>query len=149
MYAAHLRHCLPGLLFAGLLILAGCATPPPASDAAALAEFNETNDPLEPSNRVFYEINDGIDTVVMRPLAQGYRAVVPAPVRTGVHNLLTNMGTPVMPSRRASASSASTRSAASPASSRSRVSAMSNPTPASACTARMVSRSPTSRPCSK
>ena len=76
--------------------LAGCATVPPASDAAALADFRETNDPMEPTNRVFYEINDGIDTVVMRPLAQGYRAVVPPPVRTGVHNLLTNMGTPVV-----------------------------------------------------
>ena len=76
--------------------LSGCATPPPASDAAAAAEFRETNDPLEPTNRVFYEINDGIDTVLMRPLAQGYRAVVPPPVRTGVHNLLTNMGAPVV-----------------------------------------------------
>ena len=86
--------------FLGLLLavggLSGCATPPPASDAAAAAEFREANDPFEPTNRVFYQINDGIDTVLMRPLAQGYRAVVPPPVRTGVHNLLTNMGTPVV-----------------------------------------------------
>jgi phospholipid-binding lipoprotein MlaA len=68
----------------------------PASDAAAVAEYRETNDPLEPTNRVMYEINDGIDTVLMRPLAQGYRAVVPDPIRTGVHNLLTNMNTPVI-----------------------------------------------------
>lgn len=87
-------------VFLGLLLgaggLSGCATPPPATDAAAVAEFRETNDPLEPTNRVLYQINDGIDTVLMRPLAQGYRAVVPPPVRTGVHNLLTNMGTPVI-----------------------------------------------------
>lgn len=76
--------------------LVGCATPPPASDAAAVAEFNEINDPLEPTNRVVYEINDGLDKVVLRPLAQGYREVVPPPVREGVHNLLTNMGTPVV-----------------------------------------------------
>lgn len=86
--------------FLGLVLtvggLSGCATPPPASDAAAVAEFRETNDPLEPTNRVMYEINNGIDTVLMRPLAQGYRAVVPPPVRTGVHNLLTNMNAPVV-----------------------------------------------------
>ncbi len=76
--------------------LSGCATPPPASDEAAVAEFRETNDPLEPTNRVMYEINNGLDTVIMRPLAQGYRAVVPDPVRTGVHNLFNNMNTPVI-----------------------------------------------------
>ncbi|MSO90263.1 MAG: VacJ family lipoprotein [Acetobacteraceae bacterium] len=76
--------------------LTGCATPPPASDAAATADFQEINDPLEPTNRVMYQIHSGIDTVVMRPLAQGYRAVIPQLVREGVHNLLTNMATPVI-----------------------------------------------------
>jgi len=76
--------------------LSGCATPPPASDKAAVAEFKETNDPLEPANRVMYQINDGIDTVIMRPLAQGYRAVLPQPVRESVHNALTNLSTPVV-----------------------------------------------------
>jgi phospholipid-binding lipoprotein MlaA len=85
-----------GMLVALGFLAVGCATPPPATDAAAVAEYNETNDPLEPTNRVMYEINDGLDTVIMRPLAQGYRAVVPEPVRQGVHNLLTNIGTPVV-----------------------------------------------------
>jgi phospholipid-binding lipoprotein MlaA len=76
--------------------LSGCATPPPADNTAAVAEFKESNDPLEPTNRVMYQINDGIDTVLMRPLAQGYRAVTPQPVRDGIHNLLTNMGAPVV-----------------------------------------------------
>lgn len=85
-----------GMLVALGFLAVGCATPPPATDAAAVAEYNEANDPLEPTNRVMYEINDGLDTVIMKPLAQGYRAVVPQPVRQGVHNLLTNMGTPVV-----------------------------------------------------
>ena len=85
-------------LAAALLLLGpllGCATPPPASDPDAVADFNEANDPLEPTNRVLYAINDGLDTVILRPVALAYRAVVPEPVRHGVHNVLANLGTPV------------------------------------------------------
>ena len=85
------------LLLTALLLgnLAGCATPPPASDPEAVADFKDTNDPIEPANRVFYAINDGLDTVILRPAAQAYRFVLPHPVRIGVHNLLSNLGTPV------------------------------------------------------
>jgi phospholipid-binding lipoprotein MlaA len=85
---------LAALGFAALLV--GCATPPPADDPDAVAEFKETNDPIEPTNRVFYVVNDGIDTYVLRPVAKGYRYVVPQPVRNGVHNVLSNLGTPVL-----------------------------------------------------
>jgi len=47
------------LLVAGLLN--GCATPPPASDPEALADFRANNDPLEPTNRVLYAIHNGLD----------------------------------------------------------------------------------------
>jgi phospholipid-binding lipoprotein MlaA len=77
------------------LCVAACATKPPASDPDALADYQQTNDPLEPTNRVFYAINNGLDTVILRPLALGYRAIVPEPVRNGVHNALSNLGTPV------------------------------------------------------
>lgn len=75
--------------------LAACATKPPASDPDAVADYEQTNDPLEPTNRVFYAVNNGLDTVILRPLALGYRYVVPQPVRDGVHNVLSNLGTPV------------------------------------------------------
>jgi phospholipid-binding lipoprotein MlaA len=81
------------LLVAG--ILSGCATPPPTSDPEALADFRAANDPLEPTNRVLYAINNGLDTAVMRPAAHAYRAVLPQPVRTGVRNALTNMNAPI------------------------------------------------------
>lgn len=79
-----------------LALLAGCATAPPASDPEAVAEFKQTNDPIEPTNRVFYAINNGLDAVVLRPLAVGYKYAVPSVVRTGVHNVLSNLGSPVL-----------------------------------------------------
>ena len=100
MYAVLCRHPASRIAFliAGVLLvsaLAGCATPPPASDPEALADFRQTNDPLEPTNRVFYFINDGLDTMLMKPAAIVYRAVLPDPVRTGIHNVLDNLDSPV------------------------------------------------------
>ena len=76
-------------------LVAGCATPPPADDPDAVAEAKEANDPMEPTNRVFYAVNDGLDTVILRPLAVGYKYVLPEVVRTHVHNVLTNLAMPV------------------------------------------------------
>jgi phospholipid-binding lipoprotein MlaA len=89
------RSALIGAAFVALT-LSGCATPPPASDPDAVADFKQTNDPYEPANRVGYAINNGIDTVILRPLAVGYRYAVPEVVRTHVHNVLANLGSPVL-----------------------------------------------------
>jgi len=67
--------------------LAGCASKPPADDPDAVADYQQTNDPLEPTNRVFYAVNNGLDTVLLRPAAQAYRYVVPGPVREGLHHV--------------------------------------------------------------
>jgi phospholipid-binding lipoprotein MlaA len=75
--------------------LGGCATPPAANDPDAVADYKETNDPLEPANRAIYAFNDGLDTVFLRPAAQAYRFLIPSPVRGGIHNVLSNLGTPV------------------------------------------------------
>lgn len=94
MRAAMTRHLV---VIATLLLgnLGGCATPPPASDPDAVADFRETNDPLEPTNRAIYAFDDALDTVLLRPVAVAYRFVVPEPVRNGIHNVLSNLGTPV------------------------------------------------------
>lgn len=84
------------LALGALVALAGCATPPPADDADAMAEFKEADDPIEPTNRVFYVVNDGLDTYLLRPAAKAYRYAVPQPVRNGVHNVLSNLGSPVL-----------------------------------------------------
>jgi phospholipid-binding lipoprotein MlaA len=86
------------LAVAGLMMigLAGCATPPPADDPDAVADFKQVNDPLEPTNRVFYAINQGLDTVLIRPLAIGYTWIVPPYGRSRIHNALSNLGSPVV-----------------------------------------------------
>ena len=79
-----------------LLLLAGCATPPPADDPEAVQEFKEINDPLEPTNRALFAVHEAIDQAVLQPIAEAYRDVLPPPVRTGIRNLLGNLRTPTI-----------------------------------------------------
>lgn len=76
--------------------LAGCVSRPPPADQEALQEYRQTNDPYEPTNRFFFRVNQGFDAVILKPAAEGYRFVVPAPVRNGIHNLLANLTSPVL-----------------------------------------------------
>jgi phospholipid-binding lipoprotein MlaA len=71
---------LAAVALAGLL--AGCATGPDA----------DPRDPLEPFNRGVQRFNDTVDDAVLKPVAQGYVAVTPSPVRTGVSNFFSNLG---------------------------------------------------------
>jgi phospholipid-binding lipoprotein MlaA len=88
-----LRLLLAALGLAGTV--AGCATQPPKSDTVAYQAYEQTNDPLEPTNRFLYRVNNVLDDYVLRPAAIAYRDVLPEPVRTGIHNALNNLGTPV------------------------------------------------------
>jgi phospholipid-binding lipoprotein MlaA len=76
-------------------LLVGCATPPPDDDPEAKAEFDQVNDPLEPTNRVIFSVNEGVDTYFLRPVALGYRAVVPSFGRDRVSDLLDNLKAPI------------------------------------------------------
>ncbi len=78
------------------LLAAGCADKPPANDPDAVAEYEQTNDPLEPTNRFFYRVDDTLQRYTLKPVAEGYIAVVPAPARSGIHNFLSNLSTPVV-----------------------------------------------------
>ncbi len=84
------------LAAAAIWTVASCAAKPSASDAEAVKEYRENNDPLEPANRVGYAIDDGLDTYLLAPVARAYRYVVPGVVRQPIHNLLQNMTTPVL-----------------------------------------------------
>jgi phospholipid-binding lipoprotein MlaA len=79
-----------------LALLAGCAARPDPNDPDEVAEFKQTNDPIEPFNRKMYAVHQGIDRVILRPVAVAYRDVVPQPLRTGIRNVLGNLRTPVI-----------------------------------------------------
>ncbi|MBA2590624.1 MAG: VacJ family lipoprotein [Alphaproteobacteria bacterium] len=70
------------------LTLSACSTPSPES----LAQ----NDPWERTNRDVFDFDVRLDHAVARPLAEGYRAVLPEPVRDGIHNALNNLNSPVV-----------------------------------------------------
>jgi phospholipid-binding lipoprotein MlaA len=66
------------LVLAGTL--AGCAT-----------SGGNPADPLEPFNRAVFAFNDTVDTAVIKPVAKGYRRVVPGILRTGISNFFSNL----------------------------------------------------------
>jgi phospholipid-binding lipoprotein MlaA len=53
------------------------------------------NDPFEPGNRVVFAFNRGLDRALIKPVAQVYTAVVPEPLRDGIHNALSNFFLPI------------------------------------------------------
>ncbi|GAB3657255.1 MlaA family lipoprotein [Ramlibacter alkalitolerans] len=72
-----------GLLLAStILALAGCAT---------TGEARNPRDPWEPFNRHAYNFNEGLDRVLLKPVATFYRDKVPPLMRTGVSNFFGNL----------------------------------------------------------
>jgi len=55
------------------------------------AGAHNPNDPLEPLNRGIYRFNDTVDKAVIKPVAQGYSAVMPAVGKTMVSNFFSNL----------------------------------------------------------
>lgn len=84
------------LALAGFLTLSGCATPPPADDPDAVADFEQMNDPLEPMNRDIFQFNDWLYDNGLTPAAKAYRYVVPRFGRDRVADFLANLKTPVI-----------------------------------------------------
>jgi phospholipid-binding lipoprotein MlaA len=83
-----------GALAGVVLAVSACATPP--SDPVARAEFDKTNDPLEPMNRKILDFNLFLDRILIKPVAQGYRWAVPEFGRNRMRNFLDNLGEPVI-----------------------------------------------------
>ncbi len=83
------------LIVTAALSVAGCATPP-KDDPEALAEFERTNDPLEPFNRAVFSFNRTADGLILKPLATMYHGGVPEAGRRAFHNVLANLREPVV-----------------------------------------------------
>lgn len=65
-------------LLCSVVLLAGCATA-------------QRPDPLEPMNRQVFAFNEAVDKAVLKPAAQVYEAVLPAPVQLVVSNFFGNV----------------------------------------------------------
>ena len=107
------RQILPVFLLVTGLFFSGCAanqsytTSDSANAATAqalddydryLEEAYDTQiiyDPLEPWNRVMFEVNDVIINYVAHPINEAYTFITPQPVRTGLGNFFTNWLFPV------------------------------------------------------
>lgn len=62
-------------------LLSGCAT-----------TSGNPKDPWESYNRAMHGFNDAVDRAVLKPVARGYDAAAPLPVRVGVGNFFGNLG---------------------------------------------------------
>ena len=67
-------------MIAMLAFLSGCAS-----------TYNNPQDPYEDYNRAMYKFNDTLDKAVIKPVAQGYDAVVPEPISWGISNFFSNL----------------------------------------------------------
>ena len=77
------RRALAPLLLAAALA-GGCATTGGAGTPSP-------GDPWEGFNRKVFAFNEVVDDAVLRPVAEGYRRVVPQLVRTGIGNVFGNV----------------------------------------------------------
>ncbi|WP_233249971.1 MULTISPECIES: VacJ family lipoprotein [unclassified Limnohabitans] len=77
-----MKRWLAGLAAVALLSLQGCAS----------VKSADARDPWESMNRSVYNFNDAVDTLAIKPVAQIYVNVVPSFVRTGLHNVVSNLG---------------------------------------------------------
>jgi len=93
-----------GLLFLAVVMFAtpavvhasGAVDQAPAQQLILLAAADEddVNDPLEPLNRLIFEFNEFVQTLLLRPVAELYNENLPAAFRSGVSNFLDNIATP-------------------------------------------------------
>lgn len=78
------------------------APAPPSSQPATSTEEEEDEyatatayDPWEKFNRAMFKFNDGLYTVLLRPIARVYETLFPEPARRGISNAFANAGYPV------------------------------------------------------
>ena len=71
------------ILILNFILLSACASVPGGPTEG---------DPFESYNRAMFSFNEGLDEYLLRPVAEGYDAVMPKPVKTGISNFFSNIG---------------------------------------------------------
>ncbi len=61
----------------------------------ATPEPDMENDPLEGYNRSMYGFNEAFDNNIMKPVAEGYRNIMPDPAERGISNFFSNLREPL------------------------------------------------------
>ncbi len=69
------------LAVAAVCLVSGCAT----------MQNGDPRDPYESFNRAMFEFNEGFDDAIGKPVARGYKAVVPYEIRVRVRNFFANI----------------------------------------------------------
>ena len=78
------------LPIAAALLVSACASNPANEGSRSAA------DPWEPVNRPIHAFNQGVDKVLLRPIAKGYEVIFPSVIRQGVTNFSRNLTTPMV-----------------------------------------------------
>jgi phospholipid-binding lipoprotein MlaA len=84
------HHALLLTLLLAIIQITGCATAPASAEKPVRSEA----DPWEPMNRGIYRVNTVFDNATLKPIAKGYKKVLPTPVRRGINNFSVNLFTP-------------------------------------------------------
>lgn len=79
------------IAFAGMV--SGCTTPP--GEDPKNVTYNEVQDPIEPLNRYFFDVNYALDALALKPVSHIYRDALPEGVKDSVSNFLTNLSQPI------------------------------------------------------
>jgi len=81
------------LSFCSILALSACSSLPKDGVENGV---KPSGDPLETVNRAVFDVNDFLDRLLIRPLAELYRVTVPPPIRDRIAAILRNMDEPVV-----------------------------------------------------
>lgn len=79
----------------GAEVAPGTGTAPEESIPEEVVEETTIADPIEPWNRAMFQFNDKLYFWALKPVARGYNAVVPEPVRVSVRNFFRNVTMPI------------------------------------------------------
>jgi len=84
------KKLLSAVALSSTLLMGACAS---TQDQGAMQ--SDIYDPWEPYNRAVFAFNDGVDTVLLNPLTEVYRFVLPDVFEVAIHNFLENLKSPV------------------------------------------------------